>query len=78
MTLTTGRDTNGNSLLRIKMPKYRAFSIQVNGNPLHDIYLKARDEKITDNDRAKVRHYIRQYGTEHQRTIIGKDGKSHE
>ena len=74
MTLTTGRDINGNSLLRIKIGSNKAFSMQVNGEGIYYQYKKLmNNETLTPEDHQNVINYINRYGTARQKELIRKE-----
>lgn len=79
MTLTTGRDINGNALLRIKIGNYTAFSYQVNGETLRNQYEKVkRNESLTEQDYKAVKDHVKMYGTIKQKKIMQWEGGNNE
>jgi hypothetical protein len=61
-----GRDTNGNSILRITPHTGRGFSIQTLGN-----LPKTHRDGVTADTAAEVAEHISAYGTTRQRAALG-------
>ena len=64
--LTTGLDTNGNKVCKVKLPSARAFSIQTNGN-----LPQTHRNGVCDATAGEVRAYVEECGTTKQRAMLG-------
>ena len=69
-----GKDTNGNSVVKLSFPNSRAFSIQTNGTTLPHTHDWVWKRKPTDLDTAElsiiekeVAHYVYNFGSKNQK-----------
>lgn len=64
------KDSNGNTLAKIKVGNERAFSIQTNGN-LPQIHREFSQGWENSYNSKEVREYVSKHGTKHQKKILG-------
>jgi len=64
--LTTGLDTNGNKVCKVKLPPARAFSIQTNGN-----LPQTHRNGVCEATAGEVQAYVKEFGTPRQRAVLG-------
>ena len=72
MNVEIGRDKNGNSIVRVKIEGCRGFSVQTNGNmpKTHSTIVRGEfNPYIAENE---VMAYVKTYGTEYQRDLLGR------
>ncbi len=65
-TYSIGFDRNGNRVCRVKVPDFRAFSIQTLGN----MPRSHRNGYGAGWTPGEVTAYVREYGTPHQREAV--------
>lgn len=65
-TYATDRDRNGNRIVRVTVPGARPFTIQTNGN-----LPTTHRQGICPATAGEVADYVRQFGTERQRGLLG-------
>ncbi len=71
-----GKDTNGNSVVKIGFPNKRAFSIQTNGTlkHTHSLVWKKKLNELTDSDisniEKEVNDYVSKYGSKEQKSKL--------
>ena len=71
MILTSGRDKNGNKIVRVKVEVFQGFSIQTNGSLPHcHASILGINSFVCWNE---VREYVRKYGTRYQKKVINSE-----
>lgn len=66
LNFVSGRDRNGNKIVRVFAPGERGFGIQTNGN-----LPNTHRDGITAATADEVRAYVRRHGTRRQRAVVG-------
>ena len=66
LNFVSGRDRNGNKIVRVFAPGERGFGIQTNGN-----LPNTHRDGITAATADEVRAYVRRRGTRRQRAVVG-------
>ena len=72
-----GRDTNGNSIIKIGFPNRKGFSIQTNGvlpfsNSMKNTSLSDLSENDIEKIEKEVVNYVTNYGSSNQKSIMKK------